>query len=256
MSRILKLGAISLCVVLFCIFQVKLLFGNYGSSDFGKAVHDYLLAHPEVLREMNSKLAEKDQVERQVRFKQALPEIREQFLAADQQAVSGNPKGDITIVEFYDVECPFCKALTPDLDRLVRDDQFIRIVYREFPILGEMSEVGAKAEIAAEKQGLYGKFHALLMADRTPEHQLSEARIFDLAASTGLDVARLKRDMLDPEVNKRIEANKAQAAKLTISGTPGLVFLGPGSDESYLSPGIMGADAMKAKLAELRLAAR
>lgn len=239
-------------------------FSTNSPSDDAKAnvaptdsvIHSYLLAHPEVLREMSQKLAERDEVEQQDRFKEALPEVLGHLTAPDQLAASGNPNGDVTIVEFYDVECPFCKALTPDLDRLVKDDEYTRIVYRPFPILGEMSVTGAKAEIASEKQGLYEKFHAALMADKTPEHQLDQKHLFRLASLVGLDVTRLKRDMQNPEVMKRIEANKAEAAKLAISGTPGLVFLGPKNKENYMFSRSMRYDEMKAKLAELRLAAR
>ena len=255
MRRSFKVGLLILGVAGLCFFQTKFSFWM-NRPNVEIAVHDYLLTHPEILKEMSAKLIEKDQADREAKFKQALPEIRGQFLLSDQQAMSGNPKGDITIVEFYDVECPFCKALTPELDRLVKDDGFVRVVYREFPILGPASVIGAKAEIAAEKQGLYGKLHAALMADHTPEHQLDEKHIFDLAGSAGLDVARLKRDMEDPEVAKRIEANEADAAKLAISGTPGLVFLGPQNKQNYMSARGMGYEEMKARLAELRLAAR
>lgn len=254
MLRATQIGFVFLCGVLSLAFGLSLF--HRPQPDLEETIHAYLLAHPEVLREMSAKLMEKDQSDRQVKFKQALPDIRDQLTAADQVASAGNPKGDVTIVEFYDVECPFCKALTPDLDQLVKDDGYIRIVYREYPILGEMSTVGARAEIAAEKQGLYEKFHAALMADRTAEHQLTEKHIFELAEAAGLNVARLKSDMADASVEARIAANKADAAKLAISGTPGLIFLGPQNKESFLSAGIMSYDQMKAKLAELRLAAR
>src|SRR5579859_4773958 len=247
MLRSFKAGSILLLFALFCIFEAKFSFW-VSRSDRENAIHEYLVAHPEMLREISVKLMEKDRADQEAQFEQALPEIRERLLAVDQQASSGNPKGDITIVEFYDVECPFCKALTPELDRLVKDDEYVRVVYREFPILGPASVVGARAEIAAEKQGLYGKLHAALMADRTPEHQLDEKHIFDLAGSVGLDVVRLKRDMEDPQIEKRIEANKADAAKLAISGTPGLIFLGPKNKENFMSSRGMGYDEMKAKL--------
>lgn len=254
MSRAVQLGLVFICGALFVGLGEKAFFQD--PSDLEKAMHAYLIAHPEVLREMSAKLMEKDQTDRQVKFEQALPDIRDQLTAPDQQATAGNPKGDVTIVEFYDVECPYCKALAPDLERLVKDDEHIRVVYREYPILGEMSTVGARAEIAAEKQGLYEKFHTAMMADHTPEHQLTEKHIFDLAEAAGLNMARLKSDMADASVEARIAANKADAAKLAISGTPGLIFLGPQNKENYLSAGIMSYDQMKAKLAELRLAAR
>lgn len=255
MSRLVKIISIVSVLAAACFVEAKFSFW-LNRSDRDAAMHDYLIAHPELLREMSAKLMEKDRADRQTQFLRALPEFREGFLAADQQAVSGNPKGDITIVEFYDVECPFCKALTPELDRLVKDDQFVRVVYREFPILGPVSVIGAKAEIASEKQGLYEKFHAALMADPTAEHQLDEKHIVDLAGSVGINVTQLKRDMNAPEIDQRIAANKSDAEKLAISGTPGLIFLGPGNKKNYLSVQGMRYEEMKAKLAELRLAAR
>jgi protein-disulfide isomerase len=220
-------------------------------ADFDKAVHDYLLGHPEVLREMNQKLQEQDAAQRQKQMKAALTEVRDGLIAAVGEPAIGAVDADVTIVEFFDTECPFCKRIAPDLDRLAQADPHVRIVFRDFPILGVGSVIAAKAALASIQQNRYAEFHRALMADTTPEHQLDEKRVFAIAEALPLDLAKLKADMA-PALDQRIAANRALAAKLAITGTPGLIFLGRTPDDDYISPGVMSFEAMTARLALMR----
>ena len=208
--------------VLFILFAVV---ANAGSDDrqpvlkgdLDKLIHDYILAHPEVIAE-----AEKALLDRRVK----------DVLAANQAALTadpadgeiGNPKGDVTIVEFFDNECPFCKLMAPTLDQLVAKDGNIRIVLKEFAILGPGSDVAARYSLASLRQGRYAAFHAALMADKTPEHHLAEPHILDLAAAVGLDVAKLKQDAQAPEIAEQINRVRSLGRAIGISGTPGLVI--------------------------------
>ncbi len=124
----------------------------------------------------------------------------------------------------------------------------MKLVLKEYPILGPGSETAARYALAAIRQGKYAEFHSALMADKTPEHQLVESRILDIAADAGLDVARLKQDAGGAEIIGRIENNRSLARKLTITGTPGLVIGG------RIESGALSLEALQQAVADERRA--
>jgi protein-disulfide isomerase len=129
---------------------------------------------------------------------------RWQALANDPAApVIGNPKGDVTIVEFFDYTCPYCKAVEPRLEALLKADPKVKLVLKEFPILAPQSLVASRAALAATRQGKYTAYHNAMMRF---EGRLTETDIFDMAKAAGLDVARLKRDMNAPWISDQIIA--------------------------------------------------
>lgn len=131
--------------------------------------------------------------------------------------VLANPKGDITIIEFSDYACPYCKAAEPRLMALVGADKRIKLVMKEYPILTRASMTASRMALAANKQGKYRQFHLALMRR---EGALDEAGIFETAQSVGLDIARAKRDMLAPEVSDEIIANFNLARGIRAFQTP------------------------------------
>jgi protein-disulfide isomerase len=193
-------------------------------AGFGKRVHDYLLANPEVVAEANQALQAKQQAAQREQTRQALAKNRDGLFADGTDPMVGNPSGDITVVEFFDNECPYCKKLAPDLAKLAAADPGVRVVYKEFPILGPGSTTAAKAALAAARQGKYAAFHDALMADHTPEHQLALPRILEIANALDIDTTRLQADMEAPEIGAKIAANIALARALGITGTPGLII--------------------------------
>ncbi len=134
--------------------------------------------------------------------------------------VIGNPDGDVVIVEFFDYQCPFCKAAEPRLRELVERDGNIRHVIKDFPILSPVSLVAAKAALASVAQGKHAPFHQALMDHRG---QLTEDRIWKLAADVGLDVDRLQGDMHAPEIADQLIANMNLAHKLRMVVVPGFI---------------------------------
>ena len=132
--------------------------------------------------------------------------------------VMGNAQGDVSIVVFTDYQCPYCKAAEPRLLQLLKDDGKVRFVVKDFPILGPASVVAAKAALAAAKQGKHDEFHVALMAFKG---QLQDDIIFATAKSVGLDVERLKRDMLSPDIADQLLANMNLARALKVSVVPG-----------------------------------
>jgi len=131
--------------------------------------------------------------------------------------VIGNPNGDVTIVEFFDYACPYCKAVEPRLEALVKSDGHVKLVLKEFPILTPASMVATKAALASVRRGKYRQFHQAMMRF---EGQLQDSDIFDTAKSVGLDVARLRKDMEAPEITAQIIANFNLARSIRAFQTP------------------------------------
>jgi protein-disulfide isomerase len=132
--------------------------------------------------------------------------------------VLGNPDGDVTIIEFFDYQCPYCKAAETRIMDLLESDGNIRLVIKDFPILGPDSRAAARAALASRKQGKYEDFHKALMGHRG---QLKTETMFKIAKSVGLDMDRLRKDMDDPEIADQIMENFNLARSLKVSVTPG-----------------------------------
>ncbi|MBS0251632.1 MAG: DsbA family protein [Proteobacteria bacterium] len=134
--------------------------------------------------------------------------------------VGGNPNGDITIIAFTDYNCPFCKKSSPDLDRIVKEDGHVRVIYKEWPILAATSKSGARLAIAANYQGKYETAHRALMA--IPGGKVTEERMLEALKSTDIDMNRLASDMKahQSEIDALIQRNSDQADSLGFQGTP------------------------------------
>jgi protein-disulfide isomerase len=135
--------------------------------------------------------------------------------------VIGNPQGEVTLVMFFDYRCPYCKKVAPVVEQLARTDPSVRVVYKELPILGRASLLAARVALAAERQGKYIEFHRAMMETRG---RVTDDTIMTVARKVGLDMARLKQDLADPEIDKVIQRNKDLAAALHIYGTPSYVI--------------------------------
>lgn len=135
--------------------------------------------------------------------------------------VGGSPEGDVALVEFFDYNCPYCKKAMPVMDEAEAGDKKLKIIYKEFPILGRGSTFAAKAALAAHKRQSYLVFHKAMT-----EHpgRITEQATLEVAAQAGLDMARLKSDIDRPEIAQAIDRNTALAQILGITGTPGFVF--------------------------------
>ncbi|HRJ61358.1 MAG TPA: DsbA family protein [Azospirillaceae bacterium] len=208
-----------------------------------RIVREYLIANPEVLVEAMQALEQRQQTAADQKARAALKQNRQQIFNDDASPVGGNPKGDVTVVEFFDYNCGYCKAVHDDALKLVKDDGRLRYVYKEFPILGPGSVVAAKAALAARAQGKYVEAHNALMSHRG---RLDEAAVLRILGDAGLDVTKLKADMEAPAVAKAIESNLLLADKLGIRGTPAFII----GDE--LAPGAIKLDEMKRMVAEAR----
>ena len=157
--------------------------------------------------------------------------------------VAGNPDGDVTLVEFYDVRCPYCRRMLPVIDELIRRDPKLRVVYKDIPILGPGSVVAARAVLAAQRQGAYLRLREALM---TGTAQIDEGVVKAAALKLGLDWPRLQRDMGDSAIKARLEANIKLAHLLDIRGTPAYVI------GDQLLPGAVSLDDLRGIVTQAR----
>lgn len=182
-----------------------------------KLVRDYLVRNPEILIEMTGELERKQAAAEQETRDKAIAENAAALFRDDSGLIAGNPDGDITIVEFSDYNCPYCKRAFNDVTKLLSGDDKIRVVFKEFPIFGEQSLGAARVAIAAEKQGKYFDVHAGLLKS---SGRSSEASALRIAEKLGLDMEQLKQDMQSQDVKATIAKTRGLAEKLGIQGTP------------------------------------
>ena len=157
----------------------------------------------------------------------------------------GNPDGDVTVIEFFDYNCPYCRKAGQTVQELLASDANVRVIYREWPILGEDSVFASRAALAARAQGKYEEFHWALM---NGEGRASEASILKLARHLGLDVEKLQADMTSPAVEAHIAQSNALARTLDFTGTPAFIV----GDRT--APGMLSTDEITAMVAEARAA--
>lgn len=208
-------------------------------------IHQYLLENPEVILESVQAYQER-QHELSQKEKSALIASLKKDLEQDPKIpFAGNPKGDVTIVEFYDYRCGYCKRVFPTIRDLVASDGGIRYVYRDFPILGADSTLAARASMAAWliAPDRHFAFHSAMMSTNQPANQdLIQAS----AKKAGIDGARLQQAMDDPRVDAALDRTKALAQQLAINGTPAFII------GDKLVPGALDADDLRKAIAEQR----
>lgn len=179
----------------------------------GQVVRDYVLENPEILPEAMKRLQERE-------TGKAVSSSRDAITQAYASAWEGNPKGDVTVAVFMDYACGYCRASLPMIERLVATDKNVRIVYRELPVLSDVSRTAARWGLAAADQGKFKPFHSALYS----AGQLSEASIRAAAASAGLDTAKAQAALATPRVESEIARNLDVASKLGVTGTPSWVI--------------------------------
>jgi protein-disulfide isomerase len=178
---------------------------------------------------------------------EALTKNKDRIYKDPNSPVLGNSKGDVTIVEFFDYQCGYCKMAHDEVKKLMAEEKNVKFIHKQFPILGESSTVASKYAMASVKQGKYEKFHSALMGHKG---QLSESTILDIAKTAGLDVDKLKKDYADASIAKMVEESRQLGVDLGVRGTPMFII----GDKTY--PGALQLDALKAAVAEARTAAK
>lgn len=207
-------------------------------------VRNYLLAHPEVIEEALNALEKHRQAELVAAQAEAIERNRDVIFDSVNQMVLGNPRGKVTLVEFFDYNCPYCKRAVADMKALLEKNRDLRVVMKEFPILSEGSLEAARISVAIKEiaPGRYLDFHEQLFAR---PGQANGDKALQVARDLGLDIEALKAAAARPEVTENIEEVNGLAKKLGIAGTPAYVI------GKELIGGAAGYDTLQKKVAEL-----
>jgi protein-disulfide isomerase len=185
-----------------------------------RIVRDALKNDPGILREALVAL-QADEAKRQDKVTGDVLGLVGPKLVAAADPVAGNPAGDVTIIEFYDTRCPYCRRMLPTVDALLKAEPNVRYVYKDWPILGPTSQLESRALLAAQRQGGYFKLQEALMRTSTPSTPDS---IRAEADRLGLDGGRILRDMDDPAIKTRLDDNLALAQQIGLQGTPAIII--------------------------------
>jgi len=211
--------------------------GDVDKARIESIVHDYLLQHPDVIIQAVRDYQDKLDAEKAKAVQEEVAKRAPDLLHDPASQVLGNTQSDCTIVEFFDNQCPYCQANEPELQKLLKEDGRVKLILKEFPILGPTSLVAAKAALASVKQGKYAAFHEALLGHKG--HYPSDAVVDDVAKSIGLDLDRLHKDMNAPEIEAEIGKNLELGRSLDISGTPGFII------GNQIVPGASTLDELK-----------
>jgi protein-disulfide isomerase len=208
-------------------------------------VHDYLVQHPEVLEEAMAALEKKQAAATAENQAKVLVEKAAVLFDSPRQVVLGNPKGDVTLVEFFDYNCGYCKRALPDMLALLDRDKNLRVVLKEFPVLGPGSVEAAKVAVAVGRVApeKYLDFHKRLLAGRG---EANRARALDAANSAGVDSTALDRSLADGEIGATLEEVYGLANGLGLNGTPSYVV------GTKLIPGAVGAARLEQEIRTAR----
>ena len=209
-------------------------------------VRDYLMREPEIIYQALEELQRRQAAEQEKRRKEMLVSRRDDLVNDPATPVAGNPDGDVALVEFFDYRCGFCRRVMSSMQALMEEDDNLKVVFKELPVLGEDSVRAARAALASQQQdkSLYLDFHFALMS----ANDLSAAGISALAADVGLDPDQLALDMESEAVSDAIEANYQLASALGIEGTPAFVV------GDNLVPGAVDKARLATLIEEARMA--
>ncbi len=217
--------------------------------DVETLIREYLLKNPEVILESVRAYQEKREVQAEQGARAALVANRGQLNDDAMAPQAGNPKGDVTIVEFFDYNCGYCKRMIPALQEILATDKQVRYVFKEYPILRPDSETAARAALAVWKLApdKYLPFHVALMGGRG---ELSEERIFKAAEPLGIDRAKLKATMDDPAISEALRRNHQLGQILNINGTPAFIV------GDQMQPGAVDVATLREMIAKARSGGR
>jgi protein-disulfide isomerase len=180
-------------------------------------IKDYLLNNPEIMLEVQTALENKLEKASAEKTAAAIKGNAAEIYRPPFSPVVGDAKGDVTVVEFFDYNCGFCKKALADVAKFMEQDKKVKLVFKELPILAKGSEEAARVSLAAKLQGKYWEFHRAMLGS---SGQANEAAALRVAEKIGLDMTKLKKDMASREVAKEIADTRALADKLQVRGTP------------------------------------
>ena len=205
-------------------------------------IKDYLITNPDVMVEITKEIEKRQAAQQEAEHRKLIADNKAAIFSRPSDFVYGNAKGDVTVVEFFDYNCGWCKKAIDDVVKLTKADPNVRVVLKEFPIFGEASAMAAKAAMASIKQGKYWDFHTALMREKT----VTKDNLFPIAERVGLNVAKLKTDMADPKLEEALKETTQLAQALNIEGTPGFIV------DSKVNVGYLPTEGLQQLIGEIR----
>jgi protein-disulfide isomerase len=244
MRLLLRSTTAALCLAVVAAAPVRAQnFSDAQRGEIERIVKEYLVAHPEVLQEAMSELEKRQsaaELEKQV---SGVRQHKEVLFNSGHQVTLGNPKGDVTMVEFFDYNCGYCKRALGDMLALIKTDPNLKVVLKEYPVLGPGSLEAAQVAVAARMQDKSGKkyldFHQRLLGGRGPA---DKAHALAAAKDAGFDMTRIEKDLASDEVRETLKENLKVADAIGLNGTPSYII---GSD---VVVGAQGYDVLKEKV--------
>lgn len=211
-------------------------------DDVENIVRDFINNNPQLILSSVDNYQQRTMQEQQTA---AVQMNKDRLFRNERSPFIGNEKGDVVMVEFFDYNCGYCKKALPGIEELVKQDSNLKIVFKDFPILGPSSELAAKWALAAQRQNKYFEYHTAVMKH---QGQLNADVLTRIATEVGLDLDRAKKDAESTEVLVQIEQNRSLAGQLSINGTPAFVI------GEEIVPGALPADELKVKIQQTRAA--
>jgi len=207
-------------------------------TEVEQVVREYLVKNPEVIIEAINELQRRDKLAEAERQRDAMKAMSSDLTTNPNDPVMGNPNGDVTMVEFFDYRCGFCKRVFDDVQTLLKEDGNIRYVLKEFPILGDDSVYASRASMAVwlHQRDFYAPFHGAMMSNKG---DLSTDKVMSLAEKAGVNTDALVAQMKDPTIDKTFAATQSQAQALSLTGTPAFIV------GDNIAPGAIPLAAMK-----------
>ncbi len=208
-----------------------------------QVIESYLLENPDVIMQALEILRTRQKMAEEERLQSVLTSRADEIFRNEKDPQTGAVDGDVVFVEFFDYQCPYCKRVMSTVFDIIKADGKVRMVFKEFPILGSTSIFAAKAALASARQGKYLEFHRVLME---APGRLTNDIILSIARNIGIDTDRLKKDMNDPEIAEIIQRNYDLADALGINGTPAFVI------GKTLVPGLVSRSELERLISEAR----
>jgi len=238
-------GLMAACVALSVGLSPAVALDAAQRTEIEGVIHDYLLKNPEVIQQAIAELQKRQAATESAQRTQAVATMKPLIFDSPRGVVVGNPKGDVTLVEFFDYNCGYCKRALADLEDLIKNDPKLKVVLKEFPVLGpgsvEAAQVAVGVRLVAPDK--YLAFHQKLLGDRG---QANKAKALAAAADVGVDKAKLEKALTDPEVNATLQESLQIADALGIDGTPSYVA------GDAVIVGAVGHDQLKSAIQSIR----
>jgi protein-disulfide isomerase len=246
----LRFLAPAICALALCGAPAVASAQNFSDGQRGEIeqiVKNYLLSHPEILQDVSEELSKRQATAEALKHEAAVTKNAQTIFSSPRGVTLGNKDGDVTFVEFFDYNCGYCKHAMNDMIDLLKTDPKLKVVLKEFPVLGPGSVEAAQVAVAARMQDPGGKkyldFHQKLLGGRG---QADKARALAVAKETGFDMAQIEKDMKSPEVRATLEENFKLAEAMGMNGTPSYVI------GKQVVVGAVGLEGLKEKISTAR----